>query len=60
MPSENLSSERRVKLLSVQAPKMGRRGEDPAPYAREAREFLRSRLIGEMVRVYDIDDFLIK
>ncbi|RWW17117.1 hypothetical protein GW17_00018971 [Ensete ventricosum] len=37
-------AERRVNLSSIRAPKMGnpRREEKPAPYAREAREFLRS------------------
>ncbi|XP_010942326.2 ribonuclease TUDOR 1 isoform X1 [Elaeis guineensis] len=47
------SAERRVNLSSIRAPRMGnpRRDEKPAPYAREAREFLRSRLIGRPVNV---------
>ncbi|RWW27292.1 hypothetical protein BHE74_00026577 [Ensete ventricosum] len=44
-------AERRVNLSSIRAPKMGnpRRDEKPAPYAREAKEFLRTRLIGHQV-----------
>ncbi|KAG6470595.1 hypothetical protein ZIOFF_071669 [Zingiber officinale] len=39
--------------VSSRAPKMGnpRREEKPAPYAREAKEFLRTRLIGNQVNV---------
>lgn len=46
-------AERRVNLSSIRSPKMGnpRRDEKPAPYAREAREFLRTRLIGRQVNV---------
>ncbi|KAK7318358.1 hypothetical protein RJT34_03057 [Clitoria ternatea] len=46
-------AERRVNLSSVRCPKMGnpRRDEKPAPYAREAKEFLRTRLIGRQVNV---------
>ncbi|XP_042498409.1 ribonuclease TUDOR 1 [Macadamia integrifolia] len=46
-------AERRVNLSSVRSPKMGnpRRDEKPAAYAREAREFLRTRLIGRQVNV---------
>ncbi|CAL9178588.1 unnamed protein product [Musa hybrid cultivar] len=46
-------AERRVNLSSIRAPKMGnpRRDEKPVPYAREAREFLRTRLIGHQVNV---------
>ncbi|KAK9277828.1 hypothetical protein L1049_027384 [Liquidambar formosana] len=42
-------AERRVNLSSIRCPKMGnpRRDEKPAPYAREAREFLRTRLIAD-------------
>ncbi|KAF5189090.1 Staphylococcal nuclease domain-containing protein [Thalictrum thalictroides] len=45
--------ERRVNLSSIRSPKMGnpRRNEKPAPYAREAREFLRTHLIGRQVDV---------
>lgn len=44
-------AERRVNLSSIRCPKMGnpRRDEKPAPYAREAKEFLRTRLIGHQV-----------
>ncbi|GAV82791.1 SNase domain-containing protein/TUDOR domain-containing protein [Cephalotus follicularis] len=46
-------AERRVYLSSIRCPKMGnpRRDEKPAPYAREAKEFLRTRLIGRQVNV---------
>lgn len=44
-------AERRVNLSSIRCPRMGnpRRDEKPAPYAREAKEFLRSRLLGHQV-----------
>ena len=47
-------AERRVNLSSIRCPKMGnpRRDEKPAPYAREAKEFLRTRLIGRQVWKY--------
>uniref|UniRef100_A0A0D6R1R8 Ribonuclease n=1 Tax=Araucaria cunninghamii TaxID=56994 RepID=A0A0D6R1R8_ARACU len=44
-------AERRVNLSSIRAPKMGRKDEKPAPYAREAKEYLRTRLIGKSVYV---------
>ncbi|XP_028770468.1 ribonuclease TUDOR 1 [Neltuma alba] len=46
-------AERRVNLSSIRCPKIGnpRRDERPAPYAREAKEFLRTRLIGRQVNV---------
>ena len=46
------SAERRVNLSSIRCPKIGnpRRDEKPAPYAREAKELLRTRLIGKQVR----------
>ncbi|XP_022736123.1 ribonuclease TUDOR 1 [Durio zibethinus] len=46
-------AERRVNLSSIRCPKMGnpRRDEKPAAYAREAREFLRTRLVGKQVNV---------
>lgn len=46
-------AERRVNLSSIRAPRIGnpRRDEKPTPYAREAKEFLRSRLIGQKVRM---------
>ncbi|MBA0741031.1 hypothetical protein Gogos_014205 [Gossypium gossypioides] len=44
-------AERRVNLSSIRCPKMGnpRRDEKPTAYAREAREFLRTRLVGKQV-----------
>lgn len=50
-PYGSPAAERRVNLSSIRAPKMGnpRRDEKPAPYAREAREFLRTRLVGHQV-----------
>ncbi|KAI5084373.1 hypothetical protein GOP47_0000542 [Adiantum capillus-veneris] len=52
-PYGSLSAERRVNLSSIRAPKMGnaKRQEKPANYAREAKEFIRSRLIGQEVNV---------
>ncbi|XP_059644882.1 ribonuclease TUDOR 1-like [Cornus florida] len=46
-------AERRVNLSSIRCPKMGnpRREGKSAPYAREAKEFLRTRLIGHQVNV---------
>ncbi|KAK4755127.1 hypothetical protein SAY87_008884 [Trapa incisa] len=46
-------AERRVNLSSIRGPKMGnpRRDEKPAAFAREAKEFLRTRLIGRQVKV---------
>ncbi|KAG0489901.1 hypothetical protein HPP92_006764 [Vanilla planifolia] len=46
-------AERRVNLSSIRCPKIGnpRRDEKPAPYAREAREFLRYCLVGRSVKV---------
>ncbi|KAK7282156.1 hypothetical protein RIF29_10740 [Crotalaria pallida] len=46
-------AERRVNLSSIRCPKIGnpRRDEKPAPYAREAKEFLRSKLVGRQVTV---------
>ncbi|KAL1196830.1 Ribonuclease TUDOR 1 [Cardamine amara subsp. amara] len=53
VPFGSPAAERRVCLSSIRSPKMGnpRREEKPAPYAREAREFLRQRLIGKQVLV---------
>eukprot|EP00252_Welwitschia_mirabilis_P024927 TRINITY_DN7610_c0_g1_i1.p1 TRINITY_DN7610_c0_g1~~TRINITY_DN7610_c0_g1_i1.p1 ORF type:complete len:993 (+),score=268.32 TRINITY_DN7610_c0_g1_i1:311-3289(+) len=51
-PIGSLAAERRVNLSSIRAPKMGNpRREKPAPYAREAKDFLRSKLIGKPVYV---------
>ncbi|KAG9147424.1 hypothetical protein Leryth_025039 [Lithospermum erythrorhizon] len=53
LPFGDPSAERRVNFSSIRCPKMGnpRRDEKPAPYAREAKEFLRTRLIGRQVNV---------
>ncbi|KAL1203817.1 Ribonuclease TUDOR 2 [Cardamine amara subsp. amara] len=53
VPFGSPMAERRVCLSSIRSPKMSnpRREEKPAPYAREAREFLRQRLIGKEVNV---------
>lgn len=44
-------AERRFNLSSIRAPRMGnaRKEEKPAPYALEAKEFLRQRIIGRQV-----------
>lgn len=53
LPYGSPLAERRVNLSSIRCPKIGnpRREEKPAPYAREAKEFLRTRLIGRQVNV---------
>lgn len=53
LPFGSPAAERRVNLSSIRCPKLGnpRREEKPAPYAREAREFLRTRLMGRQVQV---------
>ncbi|XP_010483859.1 PREDICTED: staphylococcal nuclease domain-containing protein 1 [Camelina sativa] len=53
IPFGSPMAERRVCLSSIRSPKMGnpRREEKPAPYAREAKEFLRQKLIGKQVIV---------
>ncbi|PRQ26700.1 putative micrococcal nuclease [Rosa chinensis] len=53
LPSGSPLAERRVNLSSIWFPKMHnpRRDEKPAPYAREAKELLRTRLIGSQVSV---------
>jgi len=43
--------EHRIALSSIRAPKLGRRDEKDQPWAYEAREFLRTRLIGRKVTV---------
>ena len=43
--------ERRVNLSSIRAARLGRKGEKPEDWALEAKEFLRSRLIGEPLRL---------
>ena len=42
-------AERRVNLSSIRAPRLGRKGEKPEDWAVEAKEFLRSRLIGTVL-----------
>ncbi|KAH0852942.1 hypothetical protein HID58_093619 [Brassica napus] len=53
VPFGSPMAERRVCLSSIRSPKIGnpRREEKPAPYAREAKEFLRQKLIGKQVNV---------
>jgi staphylococcal nuclease domain-containing protein 1 len=50
-PYGSPSAERRINLSSIRAPKLGnaRRDEKPENFAREAKEFLRTRLIGKQV-----------
>ncbi|KAG8058870.1 hypothetical protein GUJ93_ZPchr0002g25384 [Zizania palustris] len=52
-PYGSPSAERRVNLSSIRAPKLGnpRRDDKPENFAREAKEFLRTRLIGKQVTV---------
>jgi Staphylococcal nuclease homologue len=47
-------AERRVFLSSIRAPRIGRREEKSEPYAAEAKEFLRNRLIGETAFTPDV------
>lgn len=51
LPFGDPSAERRVNLSSIRGPKMGnpRRDQKPDPYARDAKEFLRTRLLGRQV-----------
>lgn len=58
-PYGSPSAERRVNLSSIRAPKLGNpRREDNKPqrFAREAKEFLRTRLIGKQVRIGACDN----
>lgn len=41
-------AERRITLSSIRAPRVGRRDEKPEPWAQEARELLRTTIIGEL------------
>ncbi|GJM85124.1 hypothetical protein PR202_ga01548 [Eleusine coracana subsp. coracana] len=53
-PYGSPSAERRVNLSSIRAPKLGNPRRDdnkPQKFAREAKEFLRTRLIGKQVTV---------
>lgn len=52
-PAGSPQAERRVNLSSIRAPKLGnfRSEQKPEPFAREAKEFLRTRLIGHQVSV---------
>ena len=43
--------ERKVSLASIRAPRLGRRGERDEPFAVEAKEFMRSKLVGHKVKV---------
>lgn len=53
LPYGTPQAERRVNLSSIKCPKLGnpRRDDKPEPYAQEAKEFLRSRIIGRQVNV---------
>lgn len=55
-PYGSAQAERRVFLSSIRAPKVGnpKRNEKPASFAREAKEFLRTRLIGQQVKSQDL------
>lgn len=44
-------SDRRIGLSSIRVPKLGRRDDDPEPFALEAKEMLRSKTIGKKVKV---------
>lgn len=51
-PYGSPSAERRINLSSIRAPKLGNPRRDdnkPENFAREAKEFLRTRLIGKQV-----------
>ena len=43
--------ERKVSLASIRAPRLGRRGEKDEPSALEAKEYMRSKLVGHKVKV---------
>ena len=43
--------ERRVSLASIRAPRLGRRGDKDEPFALEAKEHMRSKLVGHKVKV---------
>ncbi len=43
--------EHRLYLSSVRAPRLGRRGDTPEPWAVEAKEYLRSKYIGRTLEV---------
>lgn len=53
LPFASPLAERRVNFSSIRCPRLGnpRKEEKSPPYAREAREFLRTRLIGRQVHV---------
>ena len=52
LPFGSPAAERRVNLSSIRAPKIGnpKRDERPQAYAREAKEYLRTLLVGQQVR----------
>ncbi|CAI9303151.1 unnamed protein product [Lactuca saligna] len=54
LPFGSPTAERRLNLSSIRCPKLGnpRREEKPAPYACEAREFLRTRLMGRQILIF--------
>eukprot|EP00161_Ancyromonas_sigmoides_P023755 TRINITY_DN7505_c0_g1_i1.p2 TRINITY_DN7505_c0_g1~~TRINITY_DN7505_c0_g1_i1.p2 ORF type:complete len:961 (+),score=592.59 TRINITY_DN7505_c0_g1_i1:68-2884(+) len=45
-------TEQQIRLTNIRVPRLGRRDERPAPLAREAREFVRKRLVGRKVKVF--------
>lgn len=54
-PYGSPSAERRVNLSSIRAPKLGnprREDKQPGKFARESKEFLRTRLIGKQVCIW--------
>jgi staphylococcal nuclease domain-containing protein 1 len=60
VPYGSPSAERRVNLSSIRAPKMGspRRDEKPHKFDPEAKDFLRTRLIGKQVRIGGCDNLM--
>jgi staphylococcal nuclease domain-containing protein 1 len=48
---EGSDQEQKFSLASIRAPRLGARGQPDEPYAFEAREYLRKKLVGKVVRV---------
>ena len=48
---DNEGVERKVSLASIRAPRLGRRGDKDEPFALEAKEHMRSKLVGHKVKV---------
>ena len=48
---DNDGNERKVSLASIRAPRLGRRGDKDEPFALEAKEHMRSKLVGHKVKV---------